>query len=158
MSSPVVRNATPLAKKEEVRRDWWLVDADGQVLGRLAARIAMILMGKHKPTYTPHVDTGDAVVVVNAEKVRLSGDKRARKTYRHYSGYPSGLKELTMEEMLKKNAANVVKLSVRRMMPKNKLGRNMFKKLWAYVGPEHPHAAQQPRPWDDLWIKSRLER
>ncbi|MBN1809075.1 MAG: 50S ribosomal protein L13 [Planctomycetes bacterium] len=158
MGNPVVRNATPLARPETVKHDWWLVDADGQTLGRLAARIAMMLMGKHKPVYTPHVDTGDAVVVVNVEKIKLSGNKSDQKEYRHYSGYPSGLKGLSMSDMMRKNPVNVLKLAVKRMLPKNKLGRKMFKKLWVYVGADHPHTAQRPQPWDGLWIKSRMER
>jgi len=143
-------------KKEDVQPEWWLVDADGEILGRLASRIAMILMGKHKPKYTPHVDTGDAVVVVNAEKVSFSGTKRQKKGYVLYSGYIGGLKEITLDEMMKKNPVNVIKLAVRRMLPKNKLGKKMLKKLWVYTGIEHPHGAQQPKSWDNLWIKKRM--
>jgi len=135
-----------MAKKEEVERKWWLVDAQGQVLGRLASKIAHILQGKHKPTYTAHVDTGDFVVVVNAEKIVLTGKKLTQKKYKHYSGYPGGLKEVPAEEVLKRKPTELLHLAVRRMLPKNKLGRKMFTKLKIYVGGEHPHQAQRPEP------------
>jgi len=137
---------TFMAKKEEVERKWWLVDAQGQVLGRLASKIAHILQGKHKPTYTAHVDTGDFVVVVNAEKIVLTGKKLTQKKYKHYSGYPGGLKEVPAEEVLKRKPTELLHLAVRRMLPKNKLGRKMFTKLKIYVGGEHPHQAQRPEP------------
>lgn len=137
---------TYMAKKEEVDEKWWLVDAQGQVLGRLASRIAHILQGKHKPTYTPHLDTGDFVVVINAEKIVLTGKKPAQKKYKHYSGYPGGLKEVPAEELLKRKPTQVLRLAVRRMLPKNKLGRKMLTKLKIYAGGEHPHQAQTPEP------------
>jgi large subunit ribosomal protein L13 len=121
-----------------------LVDADGQILGRMAVKIAMILMGKTKPIYTPHVDTGDFVVVVNAEKVELSGKKAQTKEYQHYTGYPSGQKTVSYAEMLEKRPERVIELAVRRMLPKNKLAVKMLKKLKVFRGPEHDHAAQKP--------------
>jgi large subunit ribosomal protein L13 len=135
---------TYMAKKEEVEPKWWLVDAQGQVLGRLASRIAHILQGKHKPIYTPHVDTGDFVVVVNAEKIVLTGRKPSQKKYKRYSGYPGGLREVPAEEVLKTKATEVLRLAVRRMLPKNKLGRKMLTKLKIYAKDEHPHQAQNP--------------
>jgi len=137
---------TYMAKKETVERKWYLVDAEGQVLGRLAAKLARILQGKHKPIYTPHVDTGDFVVVVNAEKVRVTGKKLTQKMYQRYSGYPGGLKERPLGEMLARRPERVLELAVRRMLPKTKLGDKMFRKLKVYKGPHHPHQAQQPEP------------
>lgn len=137
---------TYMAKKETVERKWYLVDAEGQVLGRLAAKLARILQGKHKPIYTPHVDTGDFVVVVNAEKVRVTGKKLTQKMYQRYSGYPGGLKERLLGEMLARRPERVLELAVRRMLPKTKLGDKMFRKLKVYKGPHHPHQAQQPEP------------
>ena len=133
-----------IAKKEDVQRKWHLIDADGAVLGRMATKIAMILMGKHKPTYTSHVDTGDYVIIVNAAKIKVSGNKATQKSYQHYTGYPSGQRITTFEEMMKKNPAKVVELAIKRMLPKNKLGTDMFKKLKVYSGPEHEHTAQKP--------------
>lgn len=133
-----------LAKNEEVQREWKLVDAEDQVLGRLAVKVAMILMGKDKPTYTPHVDTGDFVIVVNAEKIRTTGTKASRKEYQTYSHYPGGQKIIPFEEMLEKKPEKVVELAVKRMLPKNKIGKAMFKKLKVVCGPEHDHAAQKP--------------
>ncbi len=133
-------------KPAEVRREWFLVDAQGKILGRLASRIAAILRGKHKPTFTPHVDGGDFVVVVNAEKVRLSGRKLHQKVYYWHSGYPGGIKSATAAQMLELKPEWVVKKAVQRMLPKNPLGRKMLRKLKVYRGPEHPHAAQQPKP------------
>jgi len=133
-----------VAKKEAVEHKWHVVDADGQILGRMAAEIAPILMGKTKPTYTPHVDTGDFVIVVNAEKIRLSGDKAQTKEYRRYSGYPGGLKSVSFEDMLAMRPERVIELAVRRMLPKSKLGRQMLKKLKVFRGPEHNHGAQKP--------------
>ncbi|HHN46855.1 MAG TPA: 50S ribosomal protein L13 [Planctomycetes bacterium] len=156
MRNAIVRNPTPLARPDSIETAWWLVDADGQVLGRLAARIATILMGKHKTLYTPHVNTGDAVVVTNAAKVRTTGGKSAKKVYTHYSGYPSGLKRRTLGAMMDKNPVNVIKLAVRRMLPKNRLGKKMFSRLWVYKDAEHPHQAQQPVPWDKHWVKKRM--
>ena len=134
-----------MAKKNEVQRDWRLVDADGQILGRLATRIAMTLMGKTKPVYTPYVDTGDFVVVVNAEKVQVSGRKAQTKVYQRYSHYPGGRKVISYEDVKAKKPEMIIREAVRRMLPKNKLGRQMLKKLKIYSGPEHKHAAQQPQ-------------
>jgi large subunit ribosomal protein L13 len=135
---------TYMAKNEEISRKWYLVDASDQVLGRLAVKIATVLMGKHKPTYTPHVDTGDFVVVINAEKIALTGNKRNQKVYHRYTGYPGGLKETPFKVMLEKKPEEVVRLAIRRMLPKTKLGRKMLKKLKIYRGGEHPHEAQKP--------------
>jgi large subunit ribosomal protein L13 len=132
------------AKKEAVEHKWYVADADGKVLGRLAAKIAPILMGKTKPIYTAHVDTGDYVIVVNAEKIRVSGKKAQTKEYRHYTGYPSGLKSVSFEDMLARKPEKVIELAVRRMLPKNKLSRQMLRKLKVFRGPEHCHAAQKP--------------
>ncbi len=137
---------TYMAKKEEVEHKWWLVDAQGQVLGRLASKIAHILQGKHKPTYTPHLDTGDFVVVINAEKIVLTGKKWTQKQYKHYSGYPGGLKEVPAEEVLKRKPTQLLRLAVRRMLPKSKLGRKMLTKFKIYAGGEHPHQAQKCEP------------
>ncbi|RKY07784.1 MAG: 50S ribosomal protein L13 [Planctomycetota bacterium] len=133
-----------VARKENVEHKWHVVDAEGQILGRLAAKVAPILMGKTKPTYTPHVDTGDFVIVVNAEKVRVSGDKAKTKEYQRYSGYPGGQKIISFEEMLSRRPERVIELAVRRMLPKSKLGRQMLKKLKVFRGPEHNHGAQKP--------------
>jgi len=141
----IMNTKTPFLKPEQVDRTWWILDADDQVLGRLAAKVAPILMGKHRPTYTPNQDTGDYVVVINAEKVRLTGTKAARKAYDHYTYYPGGRKVLSFEEMLQRHPTRPVELAVRRMMPKGRLGRKMFVKLKVYAGPEHPHQAQQPK-------------
>jgi len=135
---------TTLAKPGEVQQDWLHFDADGAVLGRMASRIALILQGKHRPRYTPHVDTGDYVVVTNAEKVELTGNKRTDRKIRWHSGWFGGLKEVSVERMLERRPEVVVEMAVRRMMPKTKLGRKMFKKLKVYAGPEHPHEAQGP--------------
>jgi large subunit ribosomal protein L13 len=137
---------TYVTKNEDVQREWYLVDATGQTLGRLATQVACILRGKHKPTYSPSVDTGDFVVVVNAEKVRVTGHKLDQKIYYRYTGYPGGLKEITLRNLLQKHPTRVIEHAVRGMLPKNRLGRRMFKKLKVYAGPGHPHAAQQPKP------------
>ncbi len=131
---------------KDVEKKWYVVDASGKVLGRLANRIAVVLMGKHKPIYTPYVDTGDYVIVVNADKVVLTGKKLDQKKYYRHSGYPGGLKEITARQMFEKHPEKVVYLAVKRMLPKNKLGRKMLKKLKVYAGPEHPHQAQKPEP------------
>ena len=144
-SNSVVRNATPLAKKETVERKWWLVDAEGQVLGRLASRVAMILMGKHKPTFSPHVDGGDFVIVTNCEKIVVTGDKLDTIRYYRHSRYPGGLKSRTMREQLDRFPDRVLFSAVKGMMPKTKLGRAQMKKLRIYAGGEHPHQAQQPK-------------
>ena len=136
------------AKKETVEHNWVVVDADGQILGRMAAKIAPILMGKTKPIYTPHVDTGDYVIVVNADKIRVSGKKAETKEYQHYTGYPSGQKIVSFEDMMARKPEKVIELAVRRMLPKSKLGRQMLKKLKVYRGPEHEHAAQKPEKID----------
>jgi large subunit ribosomal protein L13 len=133
------------AKKEEVKRDWLLVNASGETLGRLASKVAMILRGKHKPIYTPHVDTGDFVVIINAEKINLTGKKIENKRYYHHTGYPGGIKSITVKDMLKKEPKNVIKFAVKGMLPKNPLGRMMIKKLKVYSGEEHPHQAQKPK-------------
>jgi large subunit ribosomal protein L13 len=136
---------TFMAKTGEVPQDWYLVDATDKVLGRLAVRIAMILQGKHRPTYTPHIDTGEFVVVVNAEKIKVTGRKAEQKKYFRYSGYPGGLREIPFETMIERKPEEVLRLAVRRMLPKTKLGRKMIKKLKIYSGPEHPHEAQAPK-------------
>ncbi len=135
---------TYFAKKEEVERKWYVVDASGKALGRLAREIAVVLRGKNKPTYTPFVDTGDYVIVVNAEKVALTGNKMNDKFYYRHSGYLGNLKKTSAKDMLQKHPEKVIKLAVRGMMPKGVLGRHMLKKLKVYRGPEHPHQAQKP--------------
>ena len=137
---------TYTAKPGEVEQKWYVVDAAGQVLGRLASRIALRLQGKHKPEYTPHVDTGDFIVVVNAEKIRITGNKLEQKEYDHYTGYKAGRKVVLLSEMMAKHPERVIEMAVRRMLPKSILGRKMFKKLKVFAGPNHDHAAQQPEP------------
>ena len=132
-------------KKEEIERKWWLVDAEGKVLGRLATEVAVLLRGKNKPGFAAHVDTGDFVVVVNAEKVRVTGNKLDEKMYYHHSQYPGGLREQTMKEVLAKKPEEVIEKAVRGMIPKNVLGRAVIKKLKVYKGPVHPHEAQNPQ-------------
>ncbi|MCD6087293.1 MAG: 50S ribosomal protein L13 [Candidatus Hydrothermae bacterium] len=139
---------TYLPKIDEIKRDWWLIDAEGKPLGRLASKIALLLEGKRKRIYTPHIDTGDFVVVINAEKVKLTGGKLDKKIYYHHSTYPGGMHTRTARELLNKFPERVIQLAVRRMLPKNKLGRKMFRRLKVYRGPEHPHSAQMPRPFD----------
>ena len=136
------------AKPDEVRREWLLVDAKGKTLGRLSSEIARRLRGKHKPEFTPHIDTGDYVVVVNADKVAVTGRKMTDKVYYHHTGYIGNLKSVTLEKLLAKHPDRVIQQSVKGMMPKNPLGRAMLKKLKIYAGAEHPHEAQQPRPLD----------
>ena len=133
-----------VASAKKINPGWHLIDADGKILGRLATRVATVLMGKHKPIYTPFLDTGDFVVVVNAEKIRLTGKKRQKKVYQRYSGYPSGRREIPFETMMANKPEEVVREAVRRMLPQTTLGSHMFKKLKVYAGPEHPHKAQQP--------------
>lgn len=135
---------TQSAKKEEVERKWHIIDAEGQIVGRLGTRVASVLRGKHKASYTPHIDTGDYVIVINAEKVRFTGNKLNDKIYQRYSGYPGGQRERTAKEMLDKKPIAIVEAAVRGMLPKNRLGRAMFKKMFVYEGAEHPHEAQQP--------------
>lgn len=134
------------AKKEEIEHQWYLVNAEGKVLGRLASGLAKILRGKNKPIYTPHLDTGDFVIVVNADKVTLTGRKMKEKVYYHHSGYPGGIKEITAEKLLAKKPAEILRIAVRGMLPKNSLGRQMLRKLKIYAGPNHPHEAQKPMP------------
>ncbi len=128
-----------------MQRNWYIVDAEDLVLGRMASRIALVLQGKNKPSYTPHVDTGDYVIVVNADKVRMSGNKMDQRVYHSFSGYPGGQKSVTARELLKRKPTAVVEKSVKGMLPKTKLGRAMGKKLFVYAGTEHKHAAQQPK-------------
>ncbi|MEO2066407.1 MAG: 50S ribosomal protein L13 [Desulfurobacteriaceae bacterium] len=137
---------TFMQRKEDVQRDWYLVDATGKTLGRLASEIAKILMGKHKPTYTPHVDGGDFVVVVNAEKIFVTGKKLDKKIYYKHTLYPGGLKETPLRKMLQEKPEEVIRLAVRGMLPKNKLRDRRMKRLKVYAGPEHPHKAQNPKP------------
>jgi large subunit ribosomal protein L13 len=136
------------AKNEEVRRDWYVVDADGKTLGRLASELASRLRGKHKPEYTPHVDTGDYMVVINAEKIRVTGNKMQDKMYYRYTGYIGNLKSTNLEKLLARQPERVIELAVKGMMPRNSLGRRMLRKLRVFKGPEHSHIAQQPKPLD----------
>ena len=140
---------TYMAKKEDAgitfKREWYVVDATDQPLGRLASKIAIILQGKHKPTYTPHFDVGDYVIVINAEKVKLTGKKWEQKLYRHHTGYVGHLREIPYEELVKVHPDWPIKLAVKRMLPKNNLGRRMLRKLKIYAGPDHPHKAQRPK-------------
>ncbi len=137
---------TPLPKVNEIERKWYVVDASGKILGRLASQIAMRLRGKHKPIFTPHLDTGDFIIVINAEKIRLTGRKLDQKKYYRHSGYMGGLKTRTAKQMLEKKPEDVIRLAVKRMLPKNRLGRKQLKKLKIYRGPNHPHQAQNPEP------------
>lgn len=139
---------TYVATPETRQRDWYVVDAEGKTLGRLATQIADALRGKRKPEYTPHVDTGDFVVVVNAAHVAVTGDKRRSKLYYRHSGYPGGLRSRTLGEMLERRPEEVVRKAVKGMMPRNRLARQQLRKLKVYAGPEHPHAAQQPKPME----------
>ena len=136
------------AKADDVKRDWFLVDADGKTLGRLATEIARRLRGKHKTIYTPHVDTGDYIVVINAEKVRVSGNKAKDKMYYRHSGYMGGLKATNLSDMIERSPERVIEIAVKGMLPRNPLGREMYRKLKVYAGPQHQHAAQQPQPLD----------
>lgn len=136
---------TFVPKQEEVQRDWYVVDAEGQTLGRLAVRIAEILRGKHKPIFTPHMDCGDFVVVVNAEKIHLSGNKEEQKLYRHHSGYPHGFKTETARSLRSRRPEALIEKAVEGMLPHSRLGARQFHKLKVYVGAEHPHAAQNPK-------------
>jgi len=134
-----------MAKKEDVQRNWFLVDAENKVLGRLASELANILRGKNKPTFTPHVDTGDCVIVINADKVNLTGKKWKDKIYYRHSGYPGGIKSISAENLKAKRPEDLIRYAVKGMLPKNRLGRKLFKKLKVYAGGEHPHQAQQPK-------------
>ncbi len=139
---------TKVAKKEEVTRDWFLVDADNKVLGRMATEIANILRGKMKPIFTPSVDTGDFVVVINAEKIQLTGNKLADKMYYSHSGFPGGIKSIAAGKLIEKKPEDLIRKAVKGMLPKNKLARHMLKKLKVYAGSAHPHEAQQPKTLD----------
>ncbi len=136
------------AKPENVRRDWYVVDASDKALGRLASEVAKRLRGKHKPEYTPHVDTGDYIIVVNASKVRVTGNKRENKTYHRHTGYIGNMKSITLGKLLDKTPERAIETAVKGMLPKNPLGRAMFRKLRVYAGPEHQHTAQQPQALD----------
>lgn len=138
-------NTTYVAKPADIDRKWYVVDADGQPLGRLATRIANVLRGKHKPIFSPSLDTGDFVIVINAEKVALTGNKLQQKLYRRHSRYPGGMKTMTYEKLLERRPELAIEKAVKGMLPKNRLGRQQFRKLKVYRGPEHPHAAQQPQ-------------
>jgi large subunit ribosomal protein L13 len=137
---------TKSANKETVEQKWFVVDAEGKTVGRLCTQIAHILRGKHKPSYTPHVDCGDYIIVLNAEKVKFTGNKMNAKEYQTYSGYPGGQKIATAKEVLQKHPERIVEMAVKGLLPKNRLGRAMYKKLFVYTGDVHPHAAQQPQP------------
>ncbi len=137
---------TYVTKPDEVEREWFVVDASGKTLGRLATEVARILRGKHKPIYSPMIDVGDYVIVVNAEKVRVTGRKLTQKFYYRHSGYPGGFKQISLRDMLARHPTRVIEYAVWGMLPKNALGRRMFKKLKVYAGPDHPHQAQNPKP------------
>jgi large subunit ribosomal protein L13 len=137
---------TYVANPTDRERNWLIVDAEGQTLGRLATQIADALRGKRKPTYTPHIDTGDFVVVINAEKISVTGQKRTEKMYYRHSGYPGGLKSRTLNDMLERRPEEVIRLAVKGMLPRNRLARKQLTKLKVYAGPDHPHTAQQPKP------------
>ncbi|TVR81748.1 MAG: 50S ribosomal protein L13 [Saprospirales bacterium] len=138
---------TKSMRKEDVERNWFVVDAEGETVGRLCSRIAHVLRGKHKACYTPHVDCGDYIIVLNAEKVRFTGKKMTDKQYLSYSGYPGGQKSITPKDLMAKHPERIIEKAVKGMLPKNKLGRSMYKKLFVYTGSEHPHQAQQPEPF-----------
>lgn len=133
------------AKPETVKRDWYVIDATNKVLGRLATEVAHRLRGKHKAEYTPHVDTGDYIVIINADKIAVTGNKETDKLYHHHTGYPGGLKSITLQKLRAKAPEQIIEKAVKGMLPKNPLGRAMFRKLKVYAGPEHGHAAQQPK-------------
>lgn len=138
---------TKSTRKEDVERAWFVVDLEGETVGRIASRVAHVLKGKHKATYTPHVDGGDYVIAINADKVRFTGNKWSQKEYLSYSGYPGGQKKRVAQEVMASKPTAIIEKAVRGMLPKNKLGRQMFKKLFVYAGAEHPHAAQKPQPF-----------
>lgn len=133
------------AKKESVEKNWWIVDADSRVLGRVASEVAKIIRGKHKPSFTPHIDCGDNVIVINAEKIRMTGDKMNSKEYISHSGYPGGQKRLSPKQVMAKKPERIFEYAVKGMLPKNRLGRQLFKNLHVYVGDQHPHEAQNPK-------------
>jgi large subunit ribosomal protein L13 len=140
-----MRIKTYVTKPSDIERRWWVVDAEGQTLGRLASKIAPYLTGKNKPIYTPNLDTGDYVIVINADKIKVTGERLDQKIYYRHSGYPGGMKTLTMRQMMDKNPERVIQLAIRGMLPSSALGRQMLKKLKVYAGPDHRHAAQQPQ-------------
>ncbi|TJX65239.1 50S ribosomal protein L13 [Soehngenia saccharolytica] len=137
-----------MAKPQEVERKWYVIDATGKPLGRLASEVASILRGKKKPIYTPHVDTGDYVIIINAEKVKFTGNKINQMSYTYHTGYPGGLKQVPYNQLIEKNPEKIIELAVKGMLPKNTLGRQMFKKLKVYSGPEHKHEAQKPELYE----------
>lgn len=137
-----------MAKTEELERKWYVIDAEGKVLGRLATEVATILSGKNKPTYTPHVDTGDYVIIINAEKIKLTGRKLEQKNYSYHTGYPGGLKQIPYKDLIESKPEKIIELAVKGMLPKSSLGRNMIKKLKVYSGPEHKHEAQMPEIYE----------
>ena len=145
---------TTIPALDTMDRRWLLIDAQGQVLGRLASRITGMLRGKHKPTYTPFLDAGDFVIVINASKIAVTGNKLKRKTYLRYSGYPSGLKARTLQDVMRKHPEDALRLAVKRMMPQGPLARRMLGKLKIYAGAEHPHAAQQPKPVNPILLST----
>lgn len=136
--------STFLAKHSEVERKWYIIDATDLVLGDVATKVASVLRGKHKPIYTPHVDTGDYVIIVNAEKIRVTGNKAEQKVYEHYTGYAGGLRQTPYKEVLAKHPHRILEHAIKGMLPKNPLGRQMYRKLYVYAGPDHPHAGQKP--------------
>jgi large subunit ribosomal protein L13 len=136
---------TYTVKPGDITRHWYVVDADGKTLGRLASRIAAILKGKHKPIYAPHTDVGDYVIVINADKIHVTGRKMLQKMYHHHSGYPGGLKSISLRDLLQRHPTRAIEFAVKGMLPKNRLGRRMFKKLKVYGGSDHPHQAQKPQ-------------
>jgi large subunit ribosomal protein L13 len=144
---------TVSANKETVNKEWLLIDAEGQTLGRFASRVAIILRGKHKTDFTPHVDCGDNVIIINAEKIKLTGNKLFQKTYIRHTGYPGGQRERTVQEMFTRFPERVVEMAVKRMLPKNKLGSELFRNLYVYTGTSHKHEAQQPKVFDINNIK-----
>lgn len=137
-----------MAKSNEIEKKWYVIDAEGKVLGRLATEVATILSGKNKPTYTPHVDTGDYVVIINAEKIKLTGKKLEQKNYSYHTGYPGGLKQVPYKDLIVSKPEKIIELAVKGMLPKSSLGRNMIKKMKVYSGPEHKHEAQMPEIYE----------
>lgn len=142
----IVKTWTP--KANEIKREWWVIDAKDQTLGRLASQVATLLRGKHKPQFVPHMDNGDFVIIINADKIRVTGRRMEQKMYYRHSGYPGGLSETSLRHLLEKHPERVLEIAVKGMLPKNRLGRQLFTKLKVYVGDTHPHAAQQPQVWE----------
>ena len=147
--------STYTPKKSDIERNWYLIDADGLILGRMASEIARLLRGKHKPTFSPHIDTGDHVVIINAEKIVLSSDKANKKMVYRHSGFPGGIKSRSYADFLQKNPTDAVRQTIRGMLPKNRLGRQQLKKLQVYAGAEHPHHSQKPEPMELIQAKSK---